>query len=146
MILMELCSQGLLDPEFLSINEKFGALVDTEYPLVLEGFQAWAPVVASWMRRSKPITFLVNGITKPWTAEVAYIMGESEQGSLLGKIEMYFGFILSWTSGVMTAYFYIQIAWLLLVSFWMYLILRRILKALLVPVWNLSRKESLNEE
>ncbi|HEX3048102.1 MAG TPA: hypothetical protein VHY08_25345 [Bacillota bacterium] len=146
MILVELCSQGLLDPGFLRTDEKFGALVDTEYPLVLEGFRVWAPSVTGWMRRSKQITLWVSQIAQPWMLEMAYVMGENANGSFIGKIEMYFGFIFSWAIGVTITYFYVQIALLLLVSLWMYLSLRRLFKAIPIPVWNVSRKESLNEK
>lgn len=55
-------------------------------PEVMRGYWTLALPIVGLMRRSKTITWVVSLIAKPWAMNMAYMMGEAETGSFVGKV------------------------------------------------------------
>jgi hypothetical protein len=87
-ICTELYRQGLMPREIYQADRLFGASQDVS---VLEGYRAWAKPVVRLMRRSKAVTRAVHFIASPWAKEMAYQMGATEEGSVIGWAMMSVG-------------------------------------------------------
>jgi hypothetical protein len=68
--------------------------------IILVGYYTWAKPVIQYMKKSRIFTNCVNAIAKPWSYERAHIMGKRENGDFIGKVIMYFGFIICLLIGV----------------------------------------------
>lgn len=101
-ICAELFRQGYLEQSIYQADEAFGEFLKQKYPLVLEGYQFWARSIVNLMKRSKIFTEFVYRIAKPWTDEMAHIMGKRQKGNFAGKILMYFGFVICLLIGIFT--------------------------------------------
>ncbi len=116
-ICKELFRQGLMDKNIYQADEAFGEILYHKYPIILAGYHAWAKPVVRHMKESKTFTHFVNIIAKPWSYEMAHIMGKREKGDLIGKVLMYVGFVVCLLIGmVATNMFYINYISLLLIS------------------------------
>jgi hypothetical protein len=93
-ICAELFRQGLMNKAIYEADETFGEMLHQRYPIVLAGYQAWARPVVGYMKRSKSFTNFVNTIAKPWSYEMAHLMGKREKGDLIGKVLMYIGLVI----------------------------------------------------
>ena len=78
-------------------------LLKEKYPLVLTGYQFWARPIVKQMEQSKVFTNWVNTFAKPWSYEMAYVMGRIEKGDLVGKVLMHMGFISCLLIGMILA-------------------------------------------
>jgi hypothetical protein len=99
-ICVELFRQGLMAKQIYEADENFGNMLKEKYPLVLIGYQFWARPVVVQMRKSKALTNCVNYFAKPWSYEMAYIMGCRDKGDIIGKILMIVGFPICWLLGI----------------------------------------------
>ncbi|MBN2061744.1 MAG: hypothetical protein JW882_15135, partial [Deltaproteobacteria bacterium] len=90
-ICAELYRQGMMDEDIYRVDEQFGIWLKQYMPLVLDGYHAWAKPIVREMRKSEKFTATVQRIAEPWTYEMAYLMGEREQGNLIGALEMFIG-------------------------------------------------------
>ena len=98
-ICMELYRQGFMEPLIFKADEEFGRLLKNKMPKVLIGYQFWAKPVVQNMRGSKKFTKAVNFFAKPWTFEMAHIMGKREKGNFFGKILMGVGIPICYLIG-----------------------------------------------
>ncbi len=70
-ICTELHRQGALDDETIAADREFGIqLRETNMDAYL-GYICWAKYVASWMRTSPFLTFLVSIVALPWAAHMS---------------------------------------------------------------------------
>lgn len=90
-ICSELFRQGLMDAKIYKADEQFGALLRQRDLAAIEGYQVWARPVVKMMQGSKFITQLVRIIADPWSKEMAYQMGATEEGNIIGKAMMAIG-------------------------------------------------------
>lgn len=98
-ICIELYRQGLMPKEIFEADEAFGEILKRKYPLVLKGYQFWARPVVKQMRASQSFTKTVYMVAKPWSMEMAHIMGKRDTGSIIGKVLMLVGFPICWLIG-----------------------------------------------
>ena len=90
-ICSELHRQGLMDEAVYYADEAFGEYLRDNHKDVLIGYHLWAKPVVSLMQKSRVFTRIVNVLAAPWSYEMARIMGENDQGSVVGKIVMFVG-------------------------------------------------------
>ena len=105
-ICAELFRQGLMDKTIYEADEAFGEMLYHKYPIILAGYHAWAKPVVNYMKKSKNFTHLVQIIVKPWSYEMAHIMGTREKGDLIGKVLMYVGFVVCLLVGMIATNVY----------------------------------------
>ena len=103
-ICAELFRQGLMEKNIYEADEAFGEMLYQKYPIVLTGYHTWAKPVVRYMKKSKSFTHLVYTIARPWSCEMAHVMGKIKQGDIIGKLLMYAGFIVCWLIGLMVIY------------------------------------------
>ena len=85
-ICAELGRQGYLDARTMAADAEFGRMMYLTEPEVMRGYWTLALPIVGLMRRSKAITWVVSLIAKPWAMNMAYMMGEAETGSFVGKV------------------------------------------------------------
>ncbi len=98
-ICTELHCQGLMDEAIWKADEAFGKHLRERNSDVLIGYHFWAKPVVSLMQKSRVFTQIVNVLAKPWSYEMACIMGENDKGSVVGKILMDVGVPMCRTIG-----------------------------------------------
>lgn len=117
-ICVELYRQGLMEPSIFEADEEFGRLLKNRMPKVLICYQFWAKPVVQKMQSSKEFTKAVNIFAKPWTFEMAHIMGKREKGNFFGKILMVVGIPICYLIGDILTGGYIGIILCFLVFPW----------------------------
>ena len=116
-ICAELYRQGLMAPTIYQADELFGALLKEKYPLVLAGYQFWARPIVKHMRESKTFTRFIYRIAKPWTYEMAHLMGARKKGDLAGIVLMSVGMVVCFLIGaIITNVFWIDYLLLILIG------------------------------
>jgi hypothetical protein len=79
----ELCRQGLISEEILEGDLIYAKSVAIETKV---GYWVWAKPLAEKCKTSKVLTYMALPFVKAWATEMAYQVGRSEKGSILGKI------------------------------------------------------------
>lgn len=79
----ELCRQGLISTEILEGDLIYARSIPIETKI---GYWVWAKPLANKCKTSKLVTLIALPFVKAWATEMAYKVGKSEKGSLLGKI------------------------------------------------------------
>ena len=90
-ICLELYRQGLMAESIFEADEAFGRWLRENRPDVLAGYRVFAGPVVELMRESRVFTKVVNIVVGPWSYEMAYRMGEREEGDVAGAIIMWVG-------------------------------------------------------
>ncbi len=90
----ELHRQGLMEESIFRADEAFGSWIRDRDPTVLRGYQFWAKPLVRLMRRSAPVTAAVNAVARPWSRQMAHLMGARDTGDSLGSIIMFSGKLL----------------------------------------------------
>ncbi len=127
-ICTELYRQGLMAEEIYRADELFGRMVETNFPLVKEGYLIIARPIVNAMRKSASFTVMVNKFAKPWSRQMAYMIGASDEQNLAGAVIMILGVPLCFVIGFLYKYAILLEIMILIFLF------RRTAKGI---VWNL---------
>jgi hypothetical protein len=114
---------GMMKQNIFEADQAFGERLIKDHPDIYNGYRAWAEIVVDWMDGKGPkmmpwmsdkdfsiaakkwSTTWAYDIATPWAEEMAYIMGEKENGSLTGKMIMGFGVPICKVVGVWQRWF-----------------------------------------
>lgn len=99
LICTELHRQKLMDEITYRHDTEFGQRVANEYPQVFAGYQKLAAPIVEKMRKSSTFTWFINLFVKQWSKEMLHLLGKRKNGSIIGKIIIYFGFKLCAIAG-----------------------------------------------
>ncbi len=105
----ELYLQGLMDEDIHFADEAFGLLMSNKFPIVLKGYQIWAKPIVRQMQKSENFTVLVNYFAKPWSIEMAHLMGVKAKGNFLGLLLMIVGLPICGLIGLIAVSFTMKI-------------------------------------
>jgi len=90
-------ANGYLDSPTWAADEAFAAVLAAIRPDILRGYHRWAKPLAGWMARWPVLAAGVALVARPWTQEMAYVMGARHplggpvKGSLVGRAMMHVG-------------------------------------------------------
>jgi hypothetical protein len=122
-ICTKLFELGLLPREIYLADQAFGEQLRQQRPDVYYGYRAWAEIVVDWMSGQGPkVMFWMDDqkfsesskswsirwakdIATPWAHEMAYRMGQTDRGSVTGRIIMLIGMPVSKVVGVWQRWF-----------------------------------------
>ena len=94
-ICTELYRQGFMSEEIRSADQKYGEIILSSRPEVMEGYHFWALPIVEIMKKSRAFTSIVWLVAKPWSEQMAYEMGYLKRGNVFGKILMEVGILFS---------------------------------------------------
>ena len=116
-ICTELYRQGLMASTIYHADAAFGSLLKGKCPLVLVGYHFWARPIVIQMQKSKTFARFIYSIAKPWTYEMAYLMGARKKGDLAGIVLMSVGMVVCFLIGaIITNVFWIDYLLLILIG------------------------------
>ncbi|WP_319561733.1 RHS repeat-associated core domain-containing protein [Marispirochaeta sp.] len=103
-ICTELYRQGLMSEDIYQADELFGRMVETNFPLVKKGYLIIARPIVSGMRKSHGFSAAVNIFAKPWSLQMAYMVGFADKQNLAGAAIMIIGVPLCFIVGFLCEY------------------------------------------
>lgn len=98
-ICTELYRQGFMSDEIREADERFGRTILETSPETMIGYHYWALPIVGLMQKSRLFSRIVWTVARPWAYQMAYEMGATERGSLVGKALMKVGVFASRTIG-----------------------------------------------
>ena len=113
-ICTELHRQGYLSDEVYAADVKFGLWMDKYFPQVINGYHFLAGPPVSQMQQSKSFTNAIWFFAKPWSEEMAYMTGVSDQENFGGALLMVVGIPLCFIVGIFVTFGYPSLAALIL--------------------------------
>ncbi len=113
-ICTELYRQGYLSAEIYAADVEFGKWIEKHLPQVLKGYQFLAAPIVSQMQQSKSFTNGVWFFARPWSEEMAYMTGVSDQENFGGALIMVVGIPLCFIVVIFVTLGYSSLAALIL--------------------------------
>ena len=92
----ELFRQGRLPYQILKEDIGYSKRI---HPSVVKGYHFWGKPLASMMRKSKAITFLLEPFIKSWAYHMAYKTGYIEKRNIMGQVLEFIGIPLCFLIG-----------------------------------------------
>ncbi len=114
-ICTELYYQGRMPEEIYIADEQFGKVMRDTNRFIMVGYHSWGKTVVKWMRKSETVTDIAEAIAMPWAYEMAYRMGVTEEGNILGKVLMGVGIPICIAIGFLVTYKWVAL--LLLIGY-----------------------------